>query len=293
MTEGRRLDFVGVGAARCGTTWLARCLDEHPEIAIPPRKELHFFNNDKIWTREGVAGLDRHFDYAFPGKLGEFTPRYLLHPQALERIHGTFPKARILLVLRDPVRRALSQYTYFRFNKHKEPCRDFFKALKGYHHDDYIRKSLYADSILRLRSLFPGEQIWVGLFEEMTDGAPMFWEQLFRFLGVEPGFLPPTAKRRVNASEPQAVDPSPLFALINRSIVNSRIRALSGRRVRAVMEELIQLEAGYRKAPAFLPPEPERLTALFQTHFAEDVARVSDLLDRDLGKIWGHYSATP
>ena len=38
-------DFILIGAARAGTTWISKNLGEHPEIFIPRKKELHFFDS--------------------------------------------------------------------------------------------------------------------------------------------------------------------------------------------------------------------------------------------------------
>jgi len=53
-----KLDFVGVGAARCGTTWISSTLSQHPSIFIP-RKELHYFNNDKKYS-DDLYGLKKN-----------------------------------------------------------------------------------------------------------------------------------------------------------------------------------------------------------------------------------------
>ena len=37
-------NFIGIGAQRAGSTWLYACLREHPQVYVPPEKELHFFN---------------------------------------------------------------------------------------------------------------------------------------------------------------------------------------------------------------------------------------------------------
>ena len=37
-------DFIGIGAQKAGTTWLDRNLRAHPQIWMPERKELHYFD---------------------------------------------------------------------------------------------------------------------------------------------------------------------------------------------------------------------------------------------------------
>ncbi len=50
------LDFVYVGAPRCGSTWLAAVLEEHPDVWIPHNKEIHFFNDRLVYA----------FEYKYP-----------------------------------------------------------------------------------------------------------------------------------------------------------------------------------------------------------------------------------
>ena len=46
--------FVCVGAQKAGTTWLARVLEDHPEIFMTPVKEIHYFDH--------VAGITNHLN---------------------------------------------------------------------------------------------------------------------------------------------------------------------------------------------------------------------------------------
>lgn len=69
-----RLDFAGVGAARCGTTWLARCLGEHPALFLPERKELHYFGSDAKYD-DTLSWLRPHFAGAAEGSSGESSRR--------------------------------------------------------------------------------------------------------------------------------------------------------------------------------------------------------------------------
>lgn len=44
---GHPVDFLGVGMQRAATTWLANSLRSHPEVWLPPRKELHYFSRSR------------------------------------------------------------------------------------------------------------------------------------------------------------------------------------------------------------------------------------------------------
>ena len=59
MDKNQKIDFMGIGIGKSGTTWIAKCLNEHPEICISNPKEPHFFFNDeeyKKMLKEAVIG---------------------------------------------------------------------------------------------------------------------------------------------------------------------------------------------------------------------------------------------
>ena len=81
-----KLDFLGIGAQRAGTTWVARMLEAHPDICLSEPKELHFFNEKPsyVWgpVNENFGpSFDwhgKHFAHCRKGSVkGEFTPHYL------------------------------------------------------------------------------------------------------------------------------------------------------------------------------------------------------------------------
>ncbi|OGT83573.1 MAG: hypothetical protein A3H91_02535 [Gammaproteobacteria bacterium RIFCSPLOWO2_02_FULL_61_13] len=97
-------DFLCIGAQKAGTTWLYENLRRHPEIFLPHRKELHYFD----W------GYSRHINiYAknfenVSGKIkGDITPAYaVIAPDRIDIIRAIMPDAKILMLLRNPVGRA-------------------------------------------------------------------------------------------------------------------------------------------------------------------------------------------
>ena len=108
------VDFLIVGAMKCGTTTLRRVLAAHPEIHMPER-ELHFFGNHRrylsAWKggRLDAARLDELYGQHYETDkrvLGAKTPNYMVSSLTVERIHRFHPAAKLVVMVRDPVVRA-------------------------------------------------------------------------------------------------------------------------------------------------------------------------------------------
>jgi hypothetical protein len=112
FTAARWPDFLVLGTQKGGTTTLHHLLRQHPDVFLPSVKEVHFFS---LHYGKGAAWYGEHFRGAQPQqRCGEITPYYLFHPEAPGRIHQLLPKARLIILLRDPVERLLSQYFHSR-----------------------------------------------------------------------------------------------------------------------------------------------------------------------------------
>lgn len=113
-----RPHFVIIGAQKAGTTSLFFYLRDHPRVVPGYRKEIHHFDRavdlGSLWYRahfpvDGSA-VDPSGAGAEPPVTGEATPSYILAPRAPARIARSVPEAKLIALLRDPVRRAHSQY---------------------------------------------------------------------------------------------------------------------------------------------------------------------------------------
>src|SRR5437773_10824825 len=108
-----KLDFLVLGAQKSGTTALNYYLRRHPRIALPVKKELHFFDNDELFAGGNVLyePLYEMFRPARPGSIaGENTPIYLYWRPALPRIRNYNPEMKFIVILRNPIERAFSQW---------------------------------------------------------------------------------------------------------------------------------------------------------------------------------------
>lgn len=173
--------FVVIGAQKAGTTSLFRYLAGHPAV-IPPRlKEIHFF--DLHWAR-GLPWYRAHFPLTIFGGApltGEASPYYLFHPRVPERMARVLPDARILVLLRNPVDRAISHYHWeVRYGNERLSFRDAIEREErflqretdrlceedGYNsflhqHGSYLARGRYAEQLQRWLHHFRRDQILV------------------------------------------------------------------------------------------------------------------------------------
>ncbi len=119
MGQPRALpDAVILGAMKSGTTSLHNYLVQHPGVIEPLRKEVHYFD---VNLERGERWYRAHFGReGEPGLNLDSSPYYLFHPAVPRRLHDLLPDAKLVVLLRDPVRRAYSHYWHER-DKGREP----------------------------------------------------------------------------------------------------------------------------------------------------------------------------
>jgi len=205
--QQRLPEFLGLGTQKGGTTTLQRLLEQHPQVYLPPRKELHYFS---LHYGEGEAWYRQQFAEAAPEqRCGEITPYYLFHPQAPARIHALLPEVKLIVLLRDPVERALSQVAHsMRLGLEPleledalaaEPERlqgadEVLTAADGRHRShqehSYLARSRYEVQLRRYQQYFSANQLFIRRSEDLFERPELLWAELLNFLGLEPVPLP-------------------------------------------------------------------------------------------------------
>jgi hypothetical protein len=197
--SGRLPDFVCLGAQKAGTTSLHHQLLQHPRVFLPPKKELHYFSLSYHRSTRWYAG---HFAKARPDQLvGEVTPYYLFHPHAPEWIARLLPQVRLIVLLRDPVERALSGYFHSLRLGHEpldlepafaaEPGRladaESHLARPGARHpahqqQSYLSRSRYELQLNRYLARFPANQLLILQSEWYFQNPEAGWRRVLEFL---------------------------------------------------------------------------------------------------------------
>lgn len=183
-------DFIIIGAARCGTSSLWANLAEHPKI-VPPNpqsflqfasnhKEIHFFDREHKWKK----GVDfyRSFFIGPPQQFYYFesTPNYLYMPRVPERVKEILPKAKFIVMLRNPVDRAWSHFSNWQ-RKHA------WKESMLYDPNcEILKKGIYHEQLARWFELFDRSQFLIIRSEDYFANEIRIIKEAMAFVGVEP-----------------------------------------------------------------------------------------------------------
>jgi hypothetical protein len=194
-----KLGFLVAGAQKSGTTALNYYLKRHRYIALPIKKELHFFDNDELSAGGNVSYEPLHemFRPAHPGSIaGENTPIYLYWRPALPRIRDYNSAMKFIVILRNPIERAFSQWNMQRARGiepfdfmdavRAEPQRIAESAPKQLRKFSYLDRGRYGEQLERAFRLFPQGQFLVIKYEEFRVRQREIVEAVFRFLGLSP-----------------------------------------------------------------------------------------------------------
>ena len=260
VTSGLRAepDFLVIGGKRCGTTSLFRNLARHPDVlslfpAPEQIKGAHFFdtNYDK-----GLSWYRSHFPTSARLALarraagrskvvGEASPYYLFHPHAARRAAAAVPRAKLIVLLRNPAERAYSHYR--ERVRHGAESLTFEAALDrederlageeeqmladesyvsfAHEHLSYFRQGEYALALERWLSWFPRDSFLFVRSEDLFADPEPAYETVTDFLGLSP--LPSETFEKHNYHPGSPMEPRTRAQLIERyRAANDRLAAL-------------------------------------------------------------------
>lgn len=226
----RAPDFFGIGAEKCGTTWLWQMFRDHPEIGVPVPKELRYFSHqylgtglknftmlqkllgadggtralgaeqaDRLVTELRIAfGSDdaylRIFGDLSGSAVGDISPQYcMLPPEGVAHMRRLAPEAKIIFLMRDPVERTISGGNMKAAGAQEAPSEAAVRerALVPFQ----IEMSHYSAALESFEAAFPG-RVFTGFIDDIRERPLAFLEELCGFLGVsyDPAHFPRIGK---------------------------------------------------------------------------------------------------
>ena len=245
---------------KCGTSSLHQYLSLHPEIFMSRIKELNFFVEDATaskgldWYRRQLRG---------PGRIcGESSPNYMKYPHfpgVPKRIEAALGAAKLLVVCRDPIRRAISHFVHNVWDGRER--RSFTEALADLGESNiYITTSRYDFQLQQFRRHFADECFYLIEFEQLANSPRAVLRGVFEFLGVDPDFDHPDFDKVHHASSVKGKPPG-WMSNMSRWPAGKALRSLIGPLFESEIEKPVPSDSQRERLESVLGPDVARLRA--------------------------------
>jgi hypothetical protein len=292
-------NFLIIGAPRSGTTYLYRCLKQHPQIFLPELKEPTFFSYDasnpkivelypklkKAFGHDLITSMDAYknlFRNVQDEKaIGEASVVYLCYPDTYKNIFNTLPNVKLIVSLRNPVDAFYSILNWaYMFEIIDTPLyklsnREELESVKQDIDKYFFNPYYYYIYLKNYFELFDPQQIKILFFEEWTKNVLPAIKDIFFFLEVEDSFQPDT---EVDKWQSDIVKTDKFKYFFKRLFRKASVL------VNPVSPNLSRVlsKIAFRKFVKPPPPlSPNIRSSIFEM-YREDINQLQELLQKDL-----------
>ena len=314
-----RPNFFVIGVVKGGTTSLHNYLAQHPDVYLPPIKETNHFARKDIQPEHFLKGYaqdvkidldayinsgmkepihiahvneDRHYEALFSKvrtekAIGEISNSYMICRSAASEIHAFNPRAKILVMMRNPIRRAWSQYL-MNLREAKSDAQDFIKEIQEDHastlkgwgvNHQYLELGKYSGQLKRYIHLFGKENVLTLFFEDFKSYPEASLKQICSFLNIDEDFS-------FDFSEKSNTSSLPRNAALNKILVESGIistaKRLTPKKLRQKMASVLYTDKN-------MPELSEEDSDWLRDYYMDEVRNLSELLGVDVVSKWPQF----
>lgn len=196
-------NFIGVGAGRCGTTSLYQYLAAHKDVYMSPVKEINYFGIRNLKTNKYGINFREYLYYFLGAKnekcIGEISPVYLTIPESASLINEKLGNIKILITVRDPIERMISQYKHHldrhQINDLNEYCEKGLRVFKDHEEKKYqfnwfhpaknIMQSIYYEGVKTYLQQFGKSNVLIITYDQLRDSSKVVLKEINQFLDIE------------------------------------------------------------------------------------------------------------
>jgi len=279
-------NFFFVGAGKASTSSIYSILTLHPGIFLPEVKEPCYFSDRLLRPEETQISKKKYlslYKNSAPEQLaGDFSTRYFICSKAPKRIHTANPNAKILIILRDPLARAYSDFLMLKTrrglikNNFIDSVTEELKRLDAniIEWPFLVLTSLYHRNIMNYLKIFDSKNVFITYTNTLKNHPAKFYDQIFDFLNVE----------KINLDEEklqkrQNVHSEPRSTLIRdfyfNKIYKSKIRFLLPKNLQKRLNQQIKLKLF---KPAEKQPMPEKIVPILQPVLMRELVELEKVL---------------
>lgn len=305
-----RPNFIVVGAAKAGTTSIYQYLSQHPQVYLSPIKETNYFAKDipldkirKDYYKGGELNVAKYVEtdlaeqihIAFVAEedhyyklyknvkdekaIGEISNSYLHSEVAAEEIFQANPDMKIIMILRDPIRRAFSHYKMtlriglVKDSFYEELQRDYYAEEKGFRVTHlYVEMGLYAQQVKRYLDRFGPDRVKIYLFDDLRENVSGLVDDMLQFVGVDTDLGVDTSFQANKASVPKNAG---LVHFLRKTGIRKLAKNVSPRFVAEAAKKMFYKEKDDLKLT-------QRDKDFLRPIFEADVRELEKIIDRDL-----------
>lgn len=265
-------DFIGIGADHAGLGIITKLLAAHPAIAseIP---SCRFFNQTIDLTDELLAAYEAQLPpLEKKHRLrGECSAEYLTAPAAAERIVNAYPTAKLFVIVRHPIDRAVAVYEQAKQAgrvPHGTTCAEY---LLG--HPVVQTDGFYGHYLSAYFSYYTALQLYTIVYEDFVQNPLKVIQELYAFLEIDAHFVP-KALAAYAPPEDAPINPGRLTRLFR--FIGTKIKKLRTKAVVPITPPLYDLTHFF---------SAEELS-VFTAAYVPDCAQLTNILHRDMGVFW-------
>jgi hypothetical protein len=285
--------FLIAGVQKAGTTSIYNYLQEHPQVFMSLVKETNFLEQDwetfppEKQNKNGIITIEDYAELFADVRdeiaIGEASPNYLFHYQSsAARIKKYVPNARLIIVLRNPIERAYSDYLMHIRDAIGSQVISFSEQINKKAHKSFIiRKGFYATPLKHYLEQFSAEQIKVYLYDDLIRDSEQFMQNFYNYIGVDPNFKPDITQKVQQAKVPKNQTIHNLLQKKNplRTLAANTLKTIVPLETRQnIRDRLINFNSQSKKAVPLPAEDRQKLINLYR----EDILQLQDLIDRDL-----------
>lgn len=271
-----------VGAPKAGTTSLHYYLQQHPEVCMSAIKEPNFFTaanvSDLYYDVDPILNEDDYhliFSDLKKKVVGEASVSYLYYPLIADKIFEYNPKAKIIILLRNPVQRAFSHYL---MDKRLGLCNVSLleiidnpqKHPQFYH--QFVELGLYFSQVKRYIDVFGKEHVKLLMYDDLKLKVTSLLSSVFQFLSLDYVQVDTTVRNKFKAPSNSIIS-----ALYRFKFLRSSVNFLVPSRLLRSLKNLLFKESSKPK----IDKEVLRKLALL---YNKDIDQLSKLLNKDLSQ---------
>ena len=289
------VNFIGVGAVKSGSSWMASLIQQHPEVCMSTRKEIAFFNACNFnGTKNVSSSYGQEYYLKFWPRTekvkGEVSPQYLFDLESPLRIKEAFPNVHILIMLRNPKQVVYSHCLYEKFfNRSIDSSLSFIEALEQY---PYLLKSAcFTEQIKRYFKVFDKDKIHIYFLDEALKDQQEFSKQLYADINLKdvnfkPDYASVNESKQVNSNLVDSLIRMP--SLVKQKIEGSFLKVVFKEVKRSKLfiqmvkwrNNMLDKNVKRLNKPKMTPDEKSYLDA----YFKNEIENLEQLLDVDLSR---------